>query len=320
MINSNEVLGLRVESILPSSYKTNVDQNTQIILEFNSDLDTKTIIGNFIILEDKNISYINGEIDTAKYEIVEGMVTYKDKSIIFTPKVQLNKNSRYIIKINKGSIKDILGRTLLADYVSFFDTGSKEYIKPCNILEPLSNSVMETIDKVVLDDLSSSKYIIQISKNPTFENAVIDIVVDSNIHEEQITLKDGLYYMRAKAVNGDFGDSTVVIIKSQINTPATDNDYDEDYIYEPIDEELELLYNFPEGASVHEKTNLIYMKFNKIVPIEEIDFYESTLVGELSDEEDIDSISEHGEIDGSYTVVYDEENNETYIFFIPEIL
>jgi hypothetical protein len=97
----------------------------------------------------------------------------------------------------------------------------------------------------------------------------------------------------------------------------------EDYIYVPYDDaKVEIIGEYPEAESVENnvKTNLFYKKFNKIIPIEEIDFYEATVYGEYTDQDDnYDSnyAKEHGEVDGTFSVVYDEEKGETYIFFIP---
>lgn len=320
MINSIDTVGLRVESVIPASYKTNVNVNTQVILEFNSDLDTSSIVGNFIILLDKDRKYIPGcEISISDYEVVKGTVTYKDKSIIFTPSNQLHENARYIIYVKKKSIRDILGRAMMIDYISTFDTEGVGTLAPCNIVEPKNNSMIQSLDKILLENIGSDKYILQIAKTKTFEVTVYDNVEDSNEIEKDFELGDGLYYIRAKGVNGDFGDISVVTIKTHRNTAPTDQDFDEDFIYEPFEsEEIEHIGSFPEGADVNSKTNLMYMKFKGEIKPDDIDAYESLVYGVLTDEDDSYSITEHGEVDGSLSLVYDKENDESYIFFIPE--
>lgn len=318
MVNSINTLGLRVETVVPSSYDSNVDINTQIILIFNSDLDTGSIVGNFVVLKDKDGIYNGEDIQIDNYEIVKGTVTYKNKSIIFTPSNQLDKYCRYIIYVKKNTIKDIHGKVLLQDFISNFDTEIIETVKKTSIIEPLNNSILSSLDSVTIEDVESERYLLQISKQQTFENIVLDTIVSTNVINKEFNLGDGLYYIRAKAMNGNFGDFNVFTIKTHKNTAPTDQDLDEDYIYEPVEiDEIESIGNYPEGINVNEKTNLIYVKFKGLIDIDDIDFYESNLFGELSDSEDFGTISEHGEVDGSYSIVHDEEANETYVFFIP---
>lgn len=318
MIQSIDTLGLRVESVLPVPHKIDVNVNSQIIINFNAELNTESIVGSFIVLIDRKGLYTGGEIDLSLYEALKGTLTYKDKSIIFTPSNQLDKYCRYIIYVKKNSIKNIFGRVMLTDFTSYFDTEVLATIKPTQIIVPVCNSILTSLEKVEIENVNSDKYILQISKQKTFENVVLDKVFDNNTIEEDFNIGNGLYYIRAKAVNGDFGDVSVFTIKSHINTITTDQDLDEDYIYMPIDnEEVELIGNFPEGINAHEKSNIVYMKFKGEIDISDIDFYESQVYGELSDEEDVGTIKEHGELDGSYSIAYDSEADETYVFFIP---
>lgn len=321
-------LGLRVESSSPGMYATNISINSEITITFNSELNTRTIPGNVLILEDVQNKYVVGNNIVMKdYEIVEGAITYKDKVINFKPTNQLNKKSRYIIYVIEGSVCDILGNVTLSNYISYFDTEVYETYAPCDILEPLSNSVLTTLTKIVIEDLESYRYIYQISKSPTFENVILEEIVDGNIVEKDFTLGDGLYYVRAKAENGEaFGDYVIFSIKSFIGTTPTDEDVDEEFIYTPYeDDSLELLVAYPENGAVNVnvKTNVLYMKFNKILTLEDIDFYEAQITGTFEDNDDqfnTDSIVAHGDVDGSFVVVYDEENSETYIFFSPDTI
>ena len=57
------------------------------------------------------------------------------------------------------------------------------------------------------------------------------------------------------------------------------------------------------------------MKLKGIVELEDIDFYESFLVGESNDD-DV-NITSHEQVDGSFSVVHDEEKLETYVIFTP---
>lgn len=320
MINSIDTIGLRVESVTPSSYETDVNVNSQIKVEFNSELNTDSIFSNFAILLDAHRTYIPGKpIKISDYTVVDGTLTYKDKCIIFTPNNQLHEKARYIIYVKENAIKDILGRVMLSNYLSYFDTEGVGTLQPCEIISPSNNSIIVSLDSVELQDLQSDKYILQISKVKTFEVVVYDNVEDVNLIEKEFNLGDGLYYMRAKAVNGDFGETSVFTIRSHQNTVPTDEDLDEDFIYEPfIEDGITLEECVPNGINVSEKSNVIYMKFKGEVTPEMIDIFEVQVYGELADEDDYGVVNEHGELDGSYSIVYDDKNDETYIFFIPK--
>lgn len=321
-MSSIETMGLRVESVIPSPYKVETSINSQVIIEFNAELDTSTIIDNILVLKDTNRVFVKGDaIDLSDYEIVSGTVTYKDKTVFFTPSSQLDTKSRYIIYVRQNSIRDIIGRVMMLDYTSYFDTEGAGELQKSNIIEPYNNELITSLNKIVIEDVNSDKYILQISKVKTFEVTIYDKAVDSNIVEEDFGLGDGLYYIRAKAINGDFGETNVVTIRTHKNTTTTDQDIDENYIYEPLsDVEIEHLESYPTSIEVNEKTNTIYMKFSGEIELEDIDVYESELYGSLTDSDDEEKIKEHGEVDGSYVVVYDEVNDESYVFFVPDSL
>lgn len=322
MINTLNTLGLQVINVEPGRFTTDADTNTNISVYFNSDLDVVSIMDNFIVLKDKELKYNGGEINISEFETINGNVTYKDKTIFFTPFNQLESDCRYIVYIFKNGIVDVLGRSMLIDYISYFSTEPFSAIGGCNITVPENNKTLSALDNIVLSKLDTEKYLIQISKIKTFDNLVIEKVIDTNLLEEDLKLGDGLYYIRAKALNGTFGDSCVVTIKTHSNTIPTDQDLDESYIWQPYDEDKHSLKeSFPsnESFNVNEKTNVIFLKFDGIVDINDIDFYESYMIGESNDEDD-QNISSHGDVDGIYTVVYDEEKVETYIFFTPNSL
>lgn len=322
-----ENLGLRVESSNPGKYATQVSIGSEITISFNSELNTRTIPNSVFILKDPRRVYKDGGIVDLLdyYEIEEGSISYKDKTIIFKPTNQLDKLSRYIIYVKKDTLSDILGTAMLTDYISYFDTASYEINRHCDILEPNNNQALERLEKIVVEDLGDVRYIIQISKSPTFETIVFDKLVETTEIVEDFNLGDGVYYVRARVENDkEFGDTIVFSIKSYVQTITTDQDIDEDFVYQPFqDPELELLAMYPESltVNVNPKTNVMYMKFNKLIPLNAIDFYEAEIYGRFIDEDDKfndDSVVEHGNIDGSFTIVYDNDNQETYIFFTPD--
>lgn len=320
MVNSVNVLGLRVESISPLKSKTGVDLNSDIKLEFNSDLDTSSIISNIFILEDNRSLYnALNEIDVDDYKKVDGTLTYKNKIVTFTPKSQLNIDTKYIIYIPKNNIVDILGNIMLTDFISTFSTEPHQTFKRCNIIYPVNNTILKSLDKIEVENLGSERYLIQISKIKTFDNVVLEEIIDSNIIERDFNLGDGLYFLRAKTIDGKFGDDTVLTIKTHKNTVPTDQDIDDNYIWEEYGEEGLILETYPlnDTENISEKTNVIYMKVDGIVDINDIDFYESFIDGTYNDDDDSTSKKSHNEVDGSYTIVQDNEKLETYIFFTP---
>lgn len=324
----DNALGLRVESSIPGKFATGISISSELNISFNSELNTRTIPNNVLILKDTRNQYVdNMEINVNNYEIVEGAITYRDKSIFFTSTNQLDKNSRYIIYVRKESVSDILGNLMLTDYIASFTTETYDTFTPCDILEPLHNSIISSLDKILIEDVDSYRYIYQISKQPTFENVILEEISDSNEIVKSFNIGDGLYYLRAKAENGErFGEAIIFSIKSYSGTTTTDQDIDDAYIYEPFeDESLEIISSYPDfkSTNVNVKTNIMYMKFNKLIPLGDIDFYEAEIIGAFSDSDDLfnnESAKEHGELDGSFNVIYDEENVETYIFFTPEIM
>lgn len=322
MINTLNTLGLGVENVNPGNFKTNINTNTDISVLFNSDLNIVSIIDNFIVLKDSSFKYDSGEIKVSDFETVEGNITYKDKTVFFTPFNQLDSNCRYIIYIAKNGIIDVLGNTMLVDYISYFSTEAYASLGDCKVVYPENNKTLSILDRISLSELNTEKYLIQISKIKTFDNLVVERIINTNLLEEDLKLGDGLYYIRAKALNGVFGDSCVVTIRTHSNTIPTDQDLDESYIWQEYeDNKCSLKETFPIDLAfnINEKTNVIYMKFDGIIDIDNIDFHEGYFIGESNDDDD-DDVSSHGDVDGTYTVVHDEEKVETYIFFTPNSL
>lgn len=321
MINSIETVGLKVEKITPGEYSTDVDVNSLIEIEFNSELDVKTIVSNIFILKDTN-RLVHGkptELDLESFEQVKGSLTYKNRVVIFRPLNQLDSATRYIVYVPKGSVRDFKGRVSLANYIATFDTDGFAMLPPCGVVYPSNNSIINSLKKIEVEDIDSPTYVVQISKNSDFENGIYDEVIETNSIEQNFNIGDGSYYIRARATNGVFGEVAYFTIRTIPETLVSDED--EPFVYQPIEDELvEFVHGSPNGINSSEKSNLVYMKFNGIIPLEEIDFEESYLQGMLADDNDLGDIEEHGIIDGCFSVVYDDENNLTYILFIPEAI
>ena len=66
------------------------------------------------------------------------------------------------------------------------------------------------------------------------------------------------------------------------------------------------------------KTNIFYIKIKGEISEEQLDLNDFMVTGEAFDEED-DVSYEHGEVSGSWTVIYDVHYDCTYIIFAPII-
>lgn len=319
MENSIEVVGLKVNTVTPS-FNESVDINSIVKVEFNSDLDTGSIYGNFHVLKDKDNILVGNptSIDINKFEPVKGSLTYKDRVIIFKPLNQLDVSSRYILYVPKYSIKDFNGNFNITDYISFFSTDGYLSDKPCNVIFPKDNSTINSLTKIEVENIGAKKYIIQISKNKTFENGLYDRVIDSNIVTDDISnfgIGEGSFYIRARSINGEFKEPSFFTLKTIPDTLVSDED--EVFVYEPLDNKdflVTLTESFPESINIHEKTNVSYMKFNGIINLDDIDFYESGLYEKEADSEEYENES----VDGTMSVIHDIENNITYIAFLKD--
>ena len=319
---------LKVINITPEAYSTDVSINSKISIFFNLELESNTILNNVIILKDKDRIF-NKDVITTENS-VEGTFSYNEskREVVFIPRDQLETDCRYIVIVKEKSIRDVYGRYLEQDYIRYFDTEGTQKEKPCEILYPKDNSINLEINKVVLEDIGASKYLIQISKIKSFSSIVYETISDSfeidlkDINEHG-KLYDGLYFMRAKSLNSDFGEIISFTVKSFKDTLPVDTDHSEDFFYEEMETNdivFEKFYPDDGDIEISEKTNIIYLTFEGEVDIDDIDFYESGIFGELSDDEDYEDIEPHGYLDVVYNIIYSEKENKTYIILTPNSL
>ena len=332
MINTIDTLGLKVNTITPDTYSNNIDINTEITITFNSELNKDLISSGILIYEDVNRKYSrNSRIKEDEYDYITYSLRYSNKTVSIRPNIPLKENCRYIIFIDRRVLQDILGNMMTDDFISYFDTTGDSY-NICRILKPANNSIIPVLDSILLEDTYSDRYNIQISRSRDFNTVVYDEIIDGIAINKVYPLPDGMYYLRAKEENAPVysGEPIIFSIKSYQSTTVTDQDVDEEYMFRPIEEE-ELLVtgSFPEneGCLVNVKSNVTYMKFNKLIDIDDIDFYESYFTGEMVDDTDnylsesLDkSMLSHGEVEGHYVFAQDEDNEETYVFFVPDTL
>lgn len=315
-----ESMGLRVNHSSPGRFEKNVDINTQIKVEFNSELDTGSIFGNFYVLKDKDDNFEeNGFFDIRLFDSIKGNLTYKEKCIFFTPLAQLEESCRYIVYMPKCSIQDYKGRKSSEDIFLSFSTNGNPTPSKVNILKPLDNSVLPSLSLIEVEDVTPDGYIIQISRNKDFENGIYDEFVTSNIVEGNFGISDGQYFIRAKAIGGEFGDVSFFTIKSTPTSLVSDED--EDFTFEPLEiEGIEVVDHIFSGIDVSEKINLFGLVVNGFVSIDDINLDNSFVFGSLTDNTDEGEIEPHLDVDGSFSVTYSQLEDKTYILYIPNEL
>lgn len=331
MINTVNTLGLNVIITKPQPYMNDTSVNSTIEVQFNSDLDSKTIHGNVLLLADKDGIYDgSGKLyDLSKYTAVDCIITYKDKVVYMTPREQLNKSTKYLIYVRPYSVKDILGGQMQVQYISTFLTESLDRKPRPNIVSPIFGSIHPTVPKFEWEDQYVLGYTLQVSKSSTFEV----LFIDENILKPQDasyapnffvytnSFANGLYYWRVKATNGDWCEPSQFFVRQYEDTPVSHEDTPYMDIVEE-EQELEVLEVFPEEGFSNVGTNLkaIYLKVSGIVKPTDLDLRGSYVEGELSDNDDYDTLVPHGEMKGTWEVVSVEDENISYIIFFPDEL
>lgn len=309
-----DFVSLQVDNITPDRYSTGVNVYSTIQVKFNSELNIQTIMGNILLLQDIHRNYTNEkDINLSLYERVDCKVEYKDKTVSLTPINQLNSTSRYIVYIPKNSIADFKGRVLSSNFISFFDTNIPVLDKPCDIIYPPNNSTLRTLDRVEFENVGADRYIVQISTNKDFEIGLYERIVQHTNIVDDFNIGDGSYYIRAKSTNGEYGNVSFFTLQSVNDAMITESDYESFQFEQVQDDSVQSIGEFPkESINVSTKSNLLYIQLNKIVDIEDIDFYDSGVFEKHIKDEDYSLDS----IDGTFVTIHDFKNKCTYVTFI----
>lgn len=330
MNNGNETLGLSVISTTPEAHQTSVNVNKPIEIKFSGDINRSTLNNSIVVFEDYDGVY-NGVTSlkaSEKFNIVKGTMTYADRVITFVPKEPLNVDTRYIVVLN-NTITDITGNRLLKKYVFAFNTEITKSYSKCEIVSPTFGMISNSIPEIQWKSQQAPSYIMQISKSNKFEVLLYETFV---VNEEDdiitftpsISYKEGIYYVRVKSEGGEWSDPCQFFIKEVTDAVIAQDDQSEEiYLADflaDIEDELEILEIFPADNSLSNslKTNIAYVKIRGELKEDQFDINESYFIGEAFDEED-DSTYEHGEPEGTWTVIYDSDNDCTYIIFTPNL-
>ena len=328
MNNGNETLGLSVISTIPEAHQTNVNVNKPIEIRFSGDINKSTLNNSIIVFEDYDGVYngITSLKSSDKFNIVKGTLTYADRVIKFTPKQPLNVDTRYIVVLN-NTISDITGNKLLNKFVFAFNTEITRSYPKCEIVSPSFGMISGSVPEIQWNSQKAPSYIIQISKSNKFEVLLYETFV---VNEEDdviaftpdIPYKEGIYYVRVKSEGGEWSDPCQFFIKEITDAVIAEDDQSEEmYLADflaDLEEELEILEIFPADGSLNNslKTNIFYIKIKGEIDEKQLDLNDFIVTGTAFDEED-DIEYEHGEVDGSWTVIYDPQYDCTYIIFTP---
>lgn len=202
---------------------------------------------------------------------------------------------------------------------------------------PDKNNTYRTKDDIVIPQ--KGKKIIQADNAVSYDNNAVEYIneYDINFDEEvmpaddsytmvfmipDIVQKEGVYYVRIKAEGGKWSNVQQFFIKEITDAVvAAEDQSDELYLDEflaDLEDEIEILEMFPDNNSILNslKTSIIYIKIKGRVDESRINLFECEIVGEPFDEED-DEAYEHGSLSGSWSIVYDDTYDCTYLVFTP---
>jgi hypothetical protein len=328
MSGLNDNHDLNIQYLYPSNYDINIHTTDSVEVEFTNELNSSTILKNFVILEDIDGIYKSPK-DLKRvtmFNNVTGSISYNNMRITFTPTNGFNINSRYIICIKSNGLMDINSQTLQFDFISTFYTELTATIDACYILSPSPNSIFQSVPTIGWDKKESDQYIIQISKQSTFETLIYDEFIigqDANncTNTPNINLVDGLYYVRVKALCGLWTNSPLQFyIRNIEQSPVTQYDDNPDDIFNLIANSLsdyEILDVFPNDQSIQISTTLqnICINVSGKVDIETIDMTGSYVEGILYDADDSDVAVDMSLLSMTLFTVYDNVKDITSIIY-----
>ena len=328
MNNTNETIGLRVLTVSPNHYASDVNVNSTIDITFSSDVNPASFVKNVVVLEDYNKIYknINSLKDYSQYSVVKGGISYRDKVLTFTPDEPFHTNSCYVVMLNDG-IADITGNKMSRKHVSCFYTESVASYPPCEIISPKYGCIVNAIPEFSWKNQCAESYIFQISKSNSFELLLCDEVIVGNRVEEVLKHKpifhaeEGIYHVRVKAENGEWSNVHQFFIKAITDAVVAQEDVPEmlhlDEFLDGLEEPIEILEYFPADNSINNslKTNIIYIKIKGKVDEEKLKLDDCYVYGDSFDEEHEEYA--HETVDGKWAMIYDSYFDVTYVIFTP---
>ncbi|MGH0051824.1 MAG: Ig-like domain-containing protein [Sphaerochaetaceae bacterium] len=319
----NNDMGLNIVTTYPAPYMSDVSIYSELRYEFSYDIDTKTlpdainvyesVEGTFTSLEDLE--------DITKYLPVKCRTSYKDKVVELKPLIPLTPGKLYITYIPQMVIKSITGALMLLPYTGQFQTQAIAEPEQPEIVSPGIGAVLSKELQPFTWTTTGEAYNLQVSTSSTFETLILDETIDdTQFQPEPLSLAEGRYYLRVRALGGSWSELTVFFVKVVEDAPVSHEDSKPVDPVMPWEEDFEVLEVFPDeefsGAAVNLKT--AYVKVKGELKISDIELCE--MVGQLSDEDDEGILVPHGLVDGTWTVVYNNEENVSYLIFVMDAL
>jgi hypothetical protein len=226
------------------------------------------------------------------------------------------KAPSYIVQISKSNqFESLLFETFIVP------NKDNTYFTKDNTVIP-QEELKKTSDSILYNNMKDSvEYVkdnIELDENGEPIEGTYKIVFMT----PDIIQKEGVYYIRIKAEGGKWSDVYQFFIKEVTDAVvAAEDQSDELYLDEflsDLEDEIEVLEMFPDNNSILNslKTNIIYIKIKGIVDESRINFSECEIIGEPFDEED-DEEYEQGLLLGSWSTVYDDTYDCTYLIFTP---
>ena len=322
--------GLSVVVTQPAPNAYEVETDSTIVVQLNADINPKSAIGNFTLVEDMEWSFTSVEQlkDRDKFQVVMGSLSYNDRRLTFTPSSGLKGNARYVLVLKQGGLKALDGTALATDYVSTFCTVADGKLPKATFISPAYGEHGTRVPLFKWVDQSTSSYLFSISTTPDFSVIVHETVIPHPAssafapceYQPDVLLRDGCYYARVRGLAGSYSDPLQFYVQAYEQALVTDADFDDSVYYDDfIDNQptlIECIKSFPKAGASQVKTNttLCYLVLKGLVQPHDIDWQETYVEGVLFDEEDEETM-EHGLVDGQWQLIYDEQRDVTYALF-----
>lgn len=318
-----------VLSVEPANYATDVGVSSSIQVEFDVDLDTRYIDGNFTLMTTNN-------------EVIEGRTSYRKKVITFVPLEPLAKGTNFVFTI-KGDgnlddevddgIKSIIGATMAGSFISRFMTERTDMLPVPTIISPVNNTIIKKTPVFTWEAVEgATHYDVEISKSNTFSTkifpAVDSIRITSPTLSPNVEMPDGIYYWRIRSVGGTTNKGAwSSVMQFNLTTEALGQIAAGDSAFvDATDDvsftgtmELEQIETFPKELEIFVPTNVANLYFRMIgdINLADIDVDSLQLEGvHVSGDFDEES---HGRVAGKISFVTAGDYT-TYIIFTPDPL
>lgn len=316
-------------SVDPANYATDVGVSSSIQIEFDIDLDTRYVDGNFTLTTTYN-------------EVVECRTSYRKKIVTIVPLEPLSKGTNYVLTV-KGDgnleddvddgIKSIIGVTMAGSFISRFMTERTDMLPVPLITSPVNNTIIKETPVFAWEAVEgATHYDVEISKSNTFSTKIFPSVdsirITSPTLSPNVEMPDGIYYWRIRSVGGiNNKGAWSSVMQFNLTTEALGQIAAGDSAFvDATDDvsftgamELEQIETFPKDLEIFVPTNVANLYFRMLgdINLADIDVDSLQLEGvHVSGDFDEES---HGRVPGKISFVTAGDYT-TYIIFTPDPL